>query len=231
MRDAKSQSGLYEFAASIDPQYTAAFTFGCALVGFGVSLLKLTTKAIFSNNLRLDSGSFFLCNGFVVLGCIWALFRVLSILNYGHNTQIKRSDDDYVDNIEDDSNPGDDDNEAPDLDQTPTYRHQNICLLAFIPFYWETLCMIQIPLIAEFLNYFFTISFFPGPMSTIVSTEGLVSFGTWLSIVLITTFNAGDCLGRFVLNKLKALSTPSIENENEPIIQAASSLSSRWSLA
>ena len=49
--DALSQSGLYEWAAAIHPKFTAAVTFGCALAGLGVSLLKMVTRSIFPNSL------------------------------------------------------------------------------------------------------------------------------------------------------------------------------------
>ena len=61
------------------------------------------------------------------------------------------------------------------------------------------------PTVAAFLNFFVTLSLFPGTISSIKSIPSnaggpLFHLGDWLPIVLITTFNAADCAGRGVLH-------------------------------
>ena len=88
--------------------------------------------------------------------------------------------------------------------------------------YWDTFRVTWKPTLAAFFNFFITLSLFPGTISSITSitsTSGtfddvedddggdtrerranMVSLGDWLPVVLITTFNAADCIGRGLLN-------------------------------
>lgn len=68
--------------------------------------------------------------------------------------------------------------------------------------YLRTLPVVWKPTLAAFLNFFVTLSLFPGTIASIVSSPQAtgIRFGSALPIVLITTFNAADCAGRAVLN-------------------------------
>jgi hypothetical protein len=71
--------------------------------------------------------------------------------------------------------------------------------------YLDTIKVTWKPTITACLNFFITLSLFPGTISSIESMPssfGGISFSLadWLPTVLITTFNAADCAGRGVLN-------------------------------
>jgi hypothetical protein len=69
--------------------------------------------------------------------------------------------------------------------------------------YIETVRIIWKPLIATFLNFWVTLSLFPGTIASIESNpeeHNLISLGDWLPIVLITVFNLADCAGRILLS-------------------------------
>jgi len=69
--------------------------------------------------------------------------------------------------------------------------------------YIETMRIIWKPLIATFLNFWVTLSLFPGTIASIESNpeeHNLISLGDWLPIVLITVFNLADCAGRILLS-------------------------------
>ena len=58
------------------------------------------------------------------------------------------------------------------------------------------------PILSAFLNFFLTLSLFPGVIVDIPSSSsdlGRPSLGNWLPIVLIAIFNGSDCLGRYIL--------------------------------
>jgi len=230
MGDAISQSGLYELAASIDPQYTVAVTLGSALAGFGVNLLKLATTAIFPQDLRYDAMLFFSCTCVVILGCIAALYHTLHILKI--NGMLPNDDNEslleMVENLDELSldNEGqieEIDEDIPNLEEAPTRSTKSSCNM--ISFYWKTICMTWKPLVSIFLNFFITLALFPGPISSIVSTttQGSISFGKSLPIALITIFNLCDCLGRFALSEFRSLSgNSSTVEENETSTQTLS---------
>jgi hypothetical protein len=59
------------------------------------------------------------------------------------------------------------------------------------------------PIVSAFLNFFITLSLFPGVVVDIESMtdeDKTGKLGNWLAIVLITMFNGGDCLGRVILS-------------------------------
>ena len=83
---------------------------------------------------------------------------------------------------------------------------------SFFSLYYKTLILIWKPILAMFLNFFVTLALFPGPIISIVSQtfpkdQHIIRFGTWLPIILITSFNLCDCLGRFLLSDFQILSS------------------------
>ena len=242
--DALNQSGLYEFAASIHPQYTAALTLGSAVAGIIVNILKMLTKVVFQNNLRLDMGFFFSFNIVVVLGCIMALRHTLAIVNVNDVDENAKNAYDSIPISEDDSCIADRINSNADgKGEKSTVKNSNTKISnknepsflvipnedetvkppspqsteTFFAHYWKTIWITWKPLAVLFINFFITLSLFPGPvisMKSNTSNAVLISFGSWLPIVLITTFNICDCLGRFILNEFKSLSSAS---ENVPL--------------
>eukprot|EP00816_Leptocylindrus_hargravesii_P006514 CAMPEP_0196803538 /NCGR_PEP_ID=MMETSP1362-20130617/2957_1 /TAXON_ID=163516 /ORGANISM="Leptocylindrus danicus, Strain CCMP1856" /LENGTH=523 /DNA_ID=CAMNT_0042175193 /DNA_START=398 /DNA_END=1968 /DNA_ORIENTATION=- len=66
---------------------------------------------------------------------------------------------------------------------------------AFVTIYLQTLKVTWKPTLMLFLMFFMTLSLFPGVVSEIVPSADL---GSWYPIILITIFNAFDCLGRIL---------------------------------
>jgi len=71
--------------------------------------------------------------------------------------------------------------------------NENVC--AFVAIYLQTLKVTWKPTLMLFLMFFMTLSLFPGVVSEIVPSA---DFGSWYPIILITIFNAFDCLGRIL---------------------------------
>jgi len=71
-----------------------------------------------------------------------------------------------------------------------------------IQIYIATLSKTWKPTLSMFLNYFVTLSLFPGTIASIQSSsvEGKFQLGSWLTIVLLAVFNGADMIGRYILN-------------------------------
>lgn len=210
--DAISQSGLYVLAASVDPRYTAAVTLGSALAGLLVSLWKLCTKAMFPHDLRLDTTVFFVVSAFMMLGCVVVLRVTVRLLReigklfpqQRENASVAMQCDD--DGQRDNSDAVKYDSQLtvattvidessqlpPELLTNHNHHHSNN-----FSHYWETTVVIWKPLLALFINFFVTLSLFPGPITSMRS-DGL--FQGWLPVILITTLNLFDCIGRILLS-------------------------------
>jgi len=71
----------------------------------------------------------------------------------------------------------------------------------YFQIYIETLRITWKPTLSAFLNFFITLSLFPGTIVSFpASNDGILSFGEWLPVVLITVFNAADVVGRAILS-------------------------------
>jgi len=71
-----SESGLYVYSSTIDSRCTAAVAFGAASSGLLASLLRMTTKSVFSDTesgMRWSSSLFFGMSSLVMVGCLVAL--------------------------------------------------------------------------------------------------------------------------------------------------------------
>ena len=199
--DATSQSGLYVYAAFFHrPQYTAAVTFGSAIEGLAVGLLRLVTRGIFDTStldgLRTGVSLLYVISSGVIAMCIWALRRVVRENHINGDAVEERP---QCTASSSDTDTGLTSRIAPRSCWCQIVHHPRFEV------YLETIKVTWKPQLAAFLNFFVTLSLFPGTISSIESipsNAGGMSFhlGDWLPIVLITTFNAADCVGRGVLN-------------------------------
>ena len=186
--DATSQSGLYVFAASYHrPQYTAAVTLGSAIAGLAVGVLRLLTRGLFDTasleGLRRGVAVLYVLSSVVIVGCLWALH---SVVRDKHSLANRES----AQPSEEEGTDGAQDQVAKDASNNSEQ----------FKVHWETIRITWKPTLAAFLNFFITLSLFPGTVTSITSSPGPFSLGDWLPVVLITTFNAADCCGRALLN-------------------------------
>jgi len=219
MADATSQSGLYVFAASYHrPSYTAAVTFGSAVAGLAVGVLRLITRGLFDTEslggLRKGVAVLYLLSSTVIIGCLWALHTLLRDTHPLVNEEAARpsavestGESCAQENVANSS--------ANELVVDELYDANDNSNGRF-KVYWETIRVTWKPTLAAFLNFFITLSLFPGTVASITSSPvifdgeedgdggesptGILSLGDWLPVVLITTFNAADCVGRGLLN-------------------------------
>jgi len=211
------------------PSYSSAAVLGAAMSGFVVSLLRLMTRSFFDtgNNDGLRQGAYLLmgfsfafsfilivaiciirrnilqCGGYVTPGENFAVGVVRGgpTLDRQYETELVTMRNDrggdasstigeVAEEINKDSAVFEDENESD----------KNIgCMNQLREIYIETLKITWKPTFSAFLNFFITLSLFPAVIVSIPSSEGRISFGDWLPVVLITVFNAADCLGRFLL--------------------------------
>jgi len=250
--DATSSSGVYAVASSPfytrtrQPIFASAATFGAALSGFIVSLLRLATRIIYNTDIEIDTDIIsstgtdvdvdvfameslkrgadlliWLAFGFVIM-LIGAVLLVMVDLgkrrdrnsavietalalahdverkeNEGKALNIRRNEQDGYEKDGDCNAPG----EASSI-STSTGRSR---INALMTVYLSTLKITWKPTLSAFLNFFMTLSLFPGVVVSIPSaaaaaeTKDSLSFNAWMPIVLITMFNFSDCAGRFVL--------------------------------
>lgn len=251
--DATSSSGVYVAASSPlyesrQPVFSSAATFGAALSGFIVSLLRLATRSIYEDtdtdndtDMRpstdknvdamggLKSGAdslIWLAFGFVII-LIGAVVLVMVDLRKRKEKQDHDSriviEASLVRNVDEDDrgalricsykqdgdgdNDGDGDGEGGidgngNGNGTASFTGRRSRISALKAVYLATLKITWKPTLSAFLNFFITLSLFPGVIVSIPSataTKDSFSFGAWMPIVLITMFNFSDCAGRFIL--------------------------------
>ena len=248
MADATSQSGLYVFAASYHrPTYTAAVTLGSAIAGLAVGVLRLITRGLFDtdslNGLRKGVAVLYLLSSVVIIGCLWALHAVV------RDTRAPVREETpcpivggAADIIGEGANAGNSSVGERNGQDEPNDTNDNT--EGRFRVYCETFRVTWKPTVAAFFNFFITLSLFPGTISSIESTSedddgggaggrrtNILSLGDWLPVVLITTFNAADCIGRGLLNidrlglarlllfKRDAVETNRHEDGQEPMSQ------------
>jgi Nucleoside transporter. len=224
--DATSQSGLYILASSCyseKPILTASATLGGALSGLIVSLLRLATRASYDANsldglgkgadlmMRLAFGFSF----FLIVAILIIMRDVQRSKQYMHvgdvissggeecaDTKSRSQSDGGALCLEMVHDPSIESN-APSLmvandGENETREISTMTTLCIV--YWNTWCLIWKPAVSAFLNFFITLSLFPGVLVDIPISKAKFSFGNWLPIVLITLFNLSDCLGRYILS-------------------------------
>lgn len=193
--DATSQSGLYVYAASCGiPSYSAAVTVGSAAAGLLAGLLRIATRASLGEGDGAVAAVYWASSG-VIVACLWAVRAATGRLRGrpGGSGDGDRGEE-GLDGLSPSLGPS-----QPSVGSggEPSPRDSRLGI------YLETIRITWKPTLAAFLNFFVTLSLFPGTVSSIPSFReggGLLHLGEWLPIVLITTFNAADCAGRAVLS-------------------------------
>lgn len=228
--DSLAQSGIFPLAGSIHPRCTAAASLGSAVAGLIAGLLRLLTKAIFpetDEGQRQSSSMYFGLATVVIVVCCLALYSINKVKNeltmaffqqeYAESVQsvmlqeegiqkmirqemelelaeeAKEEEEEFNENEQPNSESDDPDPKkcglfAVFLDVTIVYREAFRCA-------W-------VPILVQFVNFFITLSLFPGITLSMTSE----SLGSWMPVILVTVFNLGDTLGRLVqLNSKVAL--------------------------
>ncbi|GFH52532.1 hypothetical protein CTEN210_09008 [Chaetoceros tenuissimus] len=94
-------------------------------------------------------------------------------------------------------------NHASEAQDPAMMRQQSSTIQQLGNIYLNAFRLTWRPIVSAFLNFFITLSLFPGVVVDIESMtdeDKTGKLGNWLAIVLITMFNGGDCLGRVILS-------------------------------
>jgi hypothetical protein len=209
-----------------NPTYTASATLGAALSGFIVSALRLITRSMFDTTTLagLRKGAdllmwFAFIVSFLLVGAAIVMMRDLqcrarnACMGSTPSFEMQLQDEMGIGQANDDDN----DNirsevihqckegaliECDDVSQMHgddvTRQSSRIQMLGNI--YRSAFRVAWKPILSAFLNFFITLSLFPGVIVDIPSSGGTISLGNWLPIVLLTVFNGADCLGRYILS-------------------------------
>jgi len=205
--DAITQSGLYVFAASYhQPTYSAAATVGVSLSGLFVSILRLITRGAFDDhdqNGMKRGANLLLWFSFVFMVICVLTAIIVTVDRNQHRTLVRSNvvsdmerEDDKVRNLDGlfwHDNPRRETNETSTKEMDAV---TNNSLGDLMSIYLGTLQITWKPVLSVFLNLFITLALFPEVVTSIPSSDIGVAFGSWLPIILITVFNAGDCAGR-----------------------------------
>ena len=219
MADATSQSGLYVFAASFQqPSYSAAVSLGSAISGMAVSVLRVLTRALISDLAKGATFLFLICAIYMVI-CISAYFFTKRQLQNIQNINSIEITNDFVNRYQSSNTKNSNQYELSSA-QGFTTSHDPLPLCTIttnvnndgempqrndnihhvqnkldISSYRMICTMIWKQLISTFMTFFITLSLFPGTIAAIRSTSSK-TMTSWMPVLLITTFNAADCLGR-----------------------------------
>ena len=217
LADALSQSGVYVIASSYgNPIFTAAVVIGSALSGLVVSTLRLVTRKVWESNEEEDEG---LRNGAMALLWIVFLYNVLLVFmsqwlkkDVEQMEETRRNDKEQqieLGSVERSSESMDYDygwNGKSPYQSKSTPKNQDTSpqpdsrdSLSWYTFYWTTFQQQKKPIVSSFFNFFITLSLFPSTVVSIPSSEGGISLGEWMPVVLVAVFNCGDLLGRVPL--------------------------------
>ena len=218
--------GGHENRNGSKPTYTASATLGAALSGFIVSALRLITRSMFDTTtlagLRKGADLLMWFAFIVSLLLVGAAIVMMRDLQCRARNARMRSIPSFEMQMQDERGIGqanDDDNEnirsevihqckegaqiecddvSPIHGDDVTRQSSRIQMLGNI--YRSAFRVAWKPILSAFLNFFITLSLFPGVIVDIPSSGGTISLGNWLPIVLITVFNGADCLGRYILS-------------------------------
>jgi len=213
--DAMSQSGLYVLAASYNkPSYSAAATMGGALSGFIVSVLRLVTRSLFDTTTTegLRKGAnllIWIAFGFEVILIITVVLVKIDndryktwkrLVDHGRLESEVQNQDDVDDEIDSSRD------HSLNLLHNPehnlsTLNRQSSLIVQVANIYKTTFLQVWKPIASAFLNFFITLSLFPGVVVSIPSSSTSPSLGNWLAVVNIAVFNGADCLGRYICMK------------------------------
>lgn len=223
LADALAQSGIYVMAASYgNPIYTAAVVIGSALSGLVVSMLRLVTRKIWESEVEGDDG---LRNGaMALLWLVWLFNGALVFMSRWLKKDVEQMEETRRIDKEREVELGEVERNSQSMEyeygsnaespyqsrsRSPAKsQHQNVSLpsehvskdrLSWYTFYWTTFQQQRKPIISSFFNFFITLSLFPSTVASIPSSEGWITLGDWMPVVLVAVFNGGDFLGRIPL--------------------------------
>lgn len=208
------------------PTYTASATLGAALSGFIVSALRLITRSMFDTTTLagLRKGAdllmwFAFIVSFLLVGAAIVMMRDLqcrarnACMRNTPSFEMQMQDGRGIGQANGDDNDNicsgvihqykegaqiECDDVSPMHGDDFTRLSSRIQMLGNI--YRSAFRVTWKPILSAFLNFFITLSLFPGVIVDIQSSGGIISVGNWLPIVLITVFNGADCLGRYILS-------------------------------
>jgi len=218
--------GGHENRNGSKPTYTASATLGAALSGFIVSALRLITRSMFDTTTLagLRKGAdllmwFAFIISFLLVGAAIVMMRDLqcrarnACMRSTPSFEIQMQDERGIGQANDDDNDNirsgvihqyregaqiECDDVSPMHGDDVTKQSSRIQMLGNI--YRSAFLATWKPILSAFLNFFITLSLFPGVIVDIPSSGNDRSLGNWLPIVLITVFNGADCLGRYILS-------------------------------
>ncbi|KAL9334974.1 hypothetical protein Peur_072155 [Populus x canadensis] len=173
MADALVQGGLVGAAGELPERYMQAVVAGTAASGVLVSLLRILTKAVYtqdSHGLRKSANLYFAV-GIVVMAICLVFYNMahrLPIMKYYADLKIQAVNEDKE--------------EKGSL--TGARWRSNL---------WEIVCSVQWYGIGIVIIYVVTLSIFPGYITEDVHSEILKD---WYSIILITGYNVFDLVGK-----------------------------------
>ena len=122
----------------------------------------------------------------------------------GETTKLKNHSTEFLDRSETSLHYGTDKSEIVGIDNRSCVGNSRFyerwIMNSQIGIYFETLKITWKPTLSAFLNFFITLSLFPGiAVSMPSSYNSVMSLGGWLPVVMITIFNSADVLGRACL--------------------------------
>ena len=199
------------------------------MAGLIAGLLRILTKAIFpetDEGQRQSSSMYFGLATVVIVVCCLALYSINKVKNevtmaffqeeYAESVQSVVLQKEGIDKMRQemelelaeeakDEEEEFNENEEPTSESDPEPKKKCGIFAVFLDVttvYREALRCAWVPIIVQFVNFFITLSLFPGVTLSMTSE----SLGSWMPVILVTVFNLGDTLGRLVqLNSKVAL--------------------------
>lgn len=213
--DALSQGALFGEASALDTKYVHALVVGTSVSGVVVSLLRIITKAVFSdtiNGLRISANIYFVSAAIVCGICLIIYSKILPPILRANDVKVEvletesvygsQSDETGIEMLDIDES-----SEATALVQADDVIYSNaICcemsqsnqrckssegMQELTP--KQVLTRLWLPATVMLIIYSLTLSIFPGVLAEDIAST---SKG-WYSIVLIGIFNLTDCIGKW----------------------------------
>lgn len=214
--DALTQGSVFAFAGQLSPLHTGAVMMGNGASGLIVSFLRMGTKAAFPTIYGSFVAFFLLCAiqiglclvGWLVLrnhpaaqaldrtfdknswkSCLALCFSDAGSSSGGSAGTWKELDEAGV-------NPDDEDDlAAMSPSQSPKVNSDDEWMGINVGALKRVFDKIQVPGMCVFLNFMITLSVFPGVTVDFVSS---LELGSWYPVLLISTFNGCDMIGRMI---------------------------------
>jgi equilibrative nucleoside transporter 1/2/3 len=210
--DALSQGALFGEAAALNTQYVHALVVGTSVSGVVVSVLRIITKAVFSDNingLQISANIYFVAAALVCGICFMVYRKVLPSLVQANEVQIEvleiesvygsQSDETGIEMLDLDES-----SEATALVHTEHLVSSNAiycdkgrdgtqgCKLEASTI--AVLSRLWLPAVVMLIIYTLTLSIFPGVLAEDITPTS----GGWYPVILIGIFNFADCTGKWL---------------------------------